>query len=227
MKGKLLVALVLAVIVGAIGVVSAISNNAAKAASNGATSKVKTLTNTTKQAPQEQPADPEGVIDGATHPEKISDQLAYTLLFRFLSGRNTEAEKNRARSYLKYALGCSNCGAKTAFPQPDSAGKGQIDALLSVAADFEQRVGAFDRLAKNIKDQHKFKLDENDRANLKALQKQKEAIVSELVDSLPTRLGTANAEKIRRHINEEIKPKVKISPALNSSPTAPTNNSAT
>src|SRR6267142_1177356 len=84
--------------------------------------------------PREQ--DPENIIDGAQNPEKISDRLAYTLLFRFLAGRTTEAQKNSARSYLRMVFGCDTCPDKSMTKEQRAAAHANIEKLLAVAEDF-------------------------------------------------------------------------------------------
>jgi hypothetical protein len=52
---------------------------------------------------------PEIIIDGQLNPEKIPDHEAYSILFRLIARRETEAEKQRIRFYLRQALGCNDC----------------------------------------------------------------------------------------------------------------------
>jgi hypothetical protein len=53
-------------------------------------------------APQEQNSpDPPGTIDGSKNPELIPDHVAYSILFRLLSDRNTDEEKARVRAYIR------------------------------------------------------------------------------------------------------------------------------
>lgn len=218
MKVKLIALALIAAIFGIIGIAST-SSSKAESGSGG------TAMPASSAKPVQQ--DLEGIIDGAKNPEKISDRIAYTLLFRFLSGRNTEAEKNRARSYLRQALGCRDCGTGTTHAKRDFASDAEVGALLSIASEFEQRVSPLDHQAKDIKDDNKPQLTPNDRAKLKNLQRQKEAVVDALITSLPNRLGSNGAGKLQRYINEEMKPKVKIKPSLDSSQAAPTSNSVT
>lgn len=43
--------------------------------------------------------DPPGTINGAINPELVPDRIAYTLLFRLISNRQTDEEKGRIRAY--------------------------------------------------------------------------------------------------------------------------------
>lgn len=212
MKVKLLAVLLLAATIGSTVVFSADSRVAegAKAASTmAATRTTKAPINPQLQNPVQ--VNPAQVIDGSKNPEKIPDHIPYLLLFRFLSGRNTVEEKNRARSYLKMVFACSNCEGPPA-PQDNTA---QIDGILAIAAEFENRVAAFDHEAKEIRDRHAIGLGSaEDKVKLGNLKKQKEALVKEIVASLPNHLGTESAQKLQKFINERMKPKVKLLPQV-------------
>lgn len=172
--------------------------------------------------------DPEGTIDGSKNPEKIPDHVAYSLLFRFLSGRHTDAEKKRARSYLKMVFGPAECFTLTGPPSPRMTAA-QIDALITAAEEYAQRVNTFDRQSKQTRDADRERRRPETLAKLKQLQHQKSALIAEIVTTLPGRLGVDGADKLRQHINENFKRKVKIkgkpersSGAGNNSPTVAT-----
>src|SRR5215216_5276565 len=76
------------------------------------------------------PQDPTGTIDGATQPDMIPDRVAYSLLFRFLSGRNTEDEKNRARAYVRMIFGCKDCRTQKETPEQKAAAQAEVEAFL-------------------------------------------------------------------------------------------------
>lgn len=155
--------------------------------------------------------DPPRTIDGAKNPDRISDQVAYSLLFRFLSERQTEVEKSRARSYLKKVFGCKDCITET--QEQRTVMQARIDAFVAVVRDFERRIGVLDRQAKEIKARNRANFSPNAVAQLAKLQQKKESIVAEIIASLPKRLGPDNAEKMRKYVNEDLKRKVKIFPA--------------
>lgn len=145
-----------------------------------------------------QPALP-GTIDGAKNPEMIPDHLAYSLLFDLLSNRHTEVEKGRAKSYIRQA------GIEGA----------DVDALLAAAEDFRQRAGALDAQAAtlNIRSHTEHPaLSQNDVAQLKQLEKQREALAEDVIASLPHRLSGDGVAKLRQHVNERVKRKTKIFP---------------
>jgi hypothetical protein len=137
---------------------------------------------------------PKGMIDGAANPSLVSDQVAYSLLFRMLSNRHTEKDKKLVRSYIR---------------QMDL---GNEDKLLAVVEKFEQRVGVLDRKAGKIHEERGPYLDLQNIEQLNHLQRQKEKIVADIVASLTRDLGSEGAEKLRRHVNERVKRKVKMIP---------------
>ena len=137
-------------------------------------------------------SDSPGTINGATNPELIPDHIAYSLLFRFLCGRRTETEKDFARSYIAHMR------------------LGNAERLLAVADEYGRRIGALDQQAKEIKKTYGH--GPNSKAQLRALQEQKVATVIEICNSLASHLGPRAAERVRQHVNEHIKRKVKIFP---------------
>lgn len=159
------------------------------------------------------PQDPTGTIDGATQPDMVPDRVAYSLLFRFLSGRNTEDEKNRARAYVRMIFGCKDCRTEKETPEQKAAAQAEVEAFLSIAADFEKHVSALDRQARETKGPVGAKPDVEARKKLGQLKKQKDSFVDGLVASLPSRLGASAVAKLRRYMKEEFKQKVKIGPA--------------
>ncbi|MGI9105508.1 MAG: hypothetical protein ACR2G4_04580 [Pyrinomonadaceae bacterium] len=205
MKVKLLTVLLLAATLSTIGISSAtsmISHESIKEmpAATGAavsTAPVNPL-----------PQIPETVIDGSKNPEMIHDRVAYSLLFRFLSGRKTDEEKKRARSYLKMLFSCSDC----ADPAVLETNEAQINAVLAAAAEFEKRVEVFDHQAKAIKDRADAQIGKEDKIKLSKLQKRKEALVDEISASLPSHLGEEGTQKMRQFVKEHMKPKIKITP---------------
>lgn len=137
--------------------------------------------------------DPPGTIDGAKNPEMIPDDVAYSLFFRFLSDRQTEKERSSMRSYFK-----------------QSALNGlDVDALLAVGEEFKKRVAVVDKQAKAFRDQNP--MHPNEQA-MSGFREQYKAITMELTASLPVRIGTGGAEKVRQHIMGRVKSRVKIVP---------------
>lgn len=206
MKVRILAVLFLAATtVGSFGYVTANTNRKSAGATVNAPASVAAPT-------VQEPADEPGTIDGAKNPEQVSDQVAYSLLFRFLSNRHTEEEKNRARAYLRMVFGCKDC-ATPVTPEQQAATEQEINAFLAMAAEFEKRVGLLDRQAKEAKELRKLNPTSNARAQLLNLQKKKEALVNELVGALPDRISSKGANKLRQFVAGEFKQKVKIRPA--------------
>ncbi|MFN2454088.1 MAG: hypothetical protein ABR577_07685 [Pyrinomonadaceae bacterium] len=180
--------LLVALALSALGIVLAMSRNAAS----------KNTVITPESANSAHP-DPPGTIDGAKNPEMIPDTLAYTLLFDLLSNRHTEVEKGRAKAYIRQA------GIEGA----------DVDALLTAAEEFRQRAGALDAQAAslNIRSHTEHPaLSQNDVAQLKQLEKQRESLAEEVIASLPRRLSADGMGKLRQHVNERVKRKTKIFP---------------
>jgi 2',3'-cyclic-nucleotide 2'-phosphodiesterase (5'-nucleotidase family) len=139
--------------------------------------------------------DPPGTISGAIDKNLIPDHAAYTIFLRFAAHQN-QANKPVVRSYFKF----------------NGFGDADIAAILAVAEDFRQRVAVLDSEVRQIKDRNWPNPDPSVMAQLSQLQQQKEAIVSELVNSLPTRLSSQGQERMNHLIKDRIKAKMKIFP---------------
>jgi len=101
------------------------------------------------------------------------------------------------------ALECATCGNQET----------RINGFLAVVAEFERRVGPLDRRAKEVHEQNPQRdLTPAEYAELETLQRQKEAIVTELMALLPARLGAEGTTRLQQHISERVKRKVKIYP---------------
>lgn len=147
--------------------------------------------------------DPPSTIDGNVSPELIPDHIAYMMVFRTIALRqNTDFEKNRSRAWAR-SVGLDDASA---------------DKLLAAANKFHMRVSVLDNQVKEIKDRTWPDPSVQVMEQLNDLQKKKEAIVADIVFSLPTLLGTEVAEKLHQHINSHIKRKVKIAPGLATPP---------
>jgi hypothetical protein len=149
-------------------------------------------------------------IDGAKNPELIADHIAYSALFRLLSNRSTGDEITRARAYVKQmGLGKQNC--KVCPPGIDTA-ESDIDALLAAAEEFYQRIDVLDRQVAEIKDHTWPNPSTATMTQLAGLQKQREAVAVEVAASLVTRLTPVGMQRVRQHIQEHVKQRVKLIP---------------
>lgn len=153
----------------------------------------------------------EATIDGAKNPEQISDQVAFRLFLRFLSGRTTPTEKSRAKSYLKLVLGgCKNCNQEEQVRRALQNYDTQIDALLAAADEYARRATGFEAEAKKIRDRDGVGAS---RSDLRGLQKKKDDVALEVVAALPNRIGKDAADVVRSFVKEAFKKRVKINRA--------------
>ncbi len=213
MKVKLLAVLLLAAVIGFIGMTTARSESSAKVKKPSEKAANALLAPDNKVQPVQPVDDDPYVIDGAKHPELIPDHVAYSLLFRLIANRKTDEEKGRIRAYIgEMGLGRPQCKTCPKVLAQDS-GRGtdaDVDALIAAAEEYNQRVSVLDRQAKELKERGKAMSIPNVKGQLTALQKQKEALVTQIVNSLPSRLSAHGLEKVHRHINNRVKQKVKI-----------------
>ncbi len=159
------------------------------------TTKMSGILNTAvSKAQQDRP----GTINGAVNPELIPNRTAYTLLFRALTAAPDIADlsRERERSFI------ANMGL-TGRP---------VDDLLVAAEDFRKQVSELDRQVADIKDRNWPNPSPAVMELLAELQKEKEAIVDTLVASLPNRLGHSAELKLRDHIENNFKRKIKLGP---------------
>lgn len=157
-------------------------------------SKVKHVTGSSQKKP-----DPPDTISGAKNPEMIPDRVAYVLIFRTIATpQGTEFEKARSRAWTK-RLGLGF----------DEATGGE---LIKAANEFATQVKPLDQQAHEIKNRTWPNPDAATMAQLAALQAQKEALVNQIVASLPARLGQEQAGKLHLHMTNRLKAKMKIAP---------------
>ena len=153
-----------------------------------------------------------GTIDGAKNPELIPDHVAYAAIFRMLSNRHTQDELDRVRAYVKHmGLGKQNCRqCPPGFGTADS----DVDAFLSAAEEFHQRVQIIDKQALEINDRTSVNPSAEMIAQLRGLERAKEAIGKDVAASLPARLTPGAFRLVRRHINEYVKQRIKLVPPM-------------
>lgn len=140
--------------------------------------------------------DPPGTINGAVTPELIPDDVAYALFFNFLAGRRTLDQKNSLRSFIT---------------QRPLLADIDVEALMRVADEFQEAYKAIEndeRAFAAASDHRRSDID----AQFALLKQRKLSLVNEKVGALPNIIGTDRAEKVRRHVMEYVKRKVKIAP---------------
>lgn len=159
------------------------------------------------------PLDHPGTINGAQQPERIPDRAAYSILFRVLSNRNTEREKQRARAYVRHVLACSKC-SKTKEDDTDA------EAIVALVEEFNLKVKNLDGEVKHLKDKHWPQPGAQVMARLQEMQAQKDKVMDELISSLPRRLSVNGLGKVKAHIGR-MKTKMKVVPSPQSPPGGP------
>lgn len=135
------------------------------------------------------------IIDGAINPELISDYHAYSMLFRFISNR-VGHEVGAISAYLRTVGMTREC--KTCLANQNSAQEQeQISKLIAAGQEFYNRTRPLDiKLAEVLNKGSSPQAD----AEAARLRLAKEAVCSEIVASLPSRLGPADTEKVGLHV---------------------------
>jgi hypothetical protein len=139
--------------------------------------------------------DPIGTIDGSVTPEQIPDEVAYSLFFNFIAGRGTEKAKSSLRAYM----------------QQVQLADIDLENLTLISDEYQNAVRSLDTEQSALVESHHHNMAEIE-AELNSLQLQRQLLVSAKVALLTSRLGATGAEKVRRHVMEYIKRKVKIIP---------------
>jgi hypothetical protein len=153
-------------------------------------------------------ADKPGVINGAETPDLIPDAVAYSLMFRFISGDQSVLAKQRIRSYVT-SFGmedqhCGNCHDKMI--------NRDIDTIIAAADEYQRRVSVLDSQAEQIKANNPQVIGTEAMAQLTQLQNQKDAMIAEIMASLPRHLSVKALSKLQSHINLRVKPRTKYKP---------------
>jgi hypothetical protein len=156
----------------------------------------KTALGTPQEAALASTQDRPGTIDGAVTPDLIPDDVAYGLFFGFLAGRETQEQKNSVRSFFRQ--------------RPQLAGI-DADALMMVANEFQEASKALEDDEKTLAAASHHRSSILD-AKVALLKQRKLNLVNEKVGVLPSLIGNDGAEKVRLHVMEYIKRKVKIAP---------------
>lgn len=126
---------------------------------------------------------PPGTIDGAERPAVIPDLVAFRLFLRSLVPQPvTPGQQQAARKAV--AL---NAVRKARLRETLRLTEAEGSALQAIFEEFEQRVGAIDRQAAQIKP---LEAHSPQAAKVLAhLQRQRDAVILQLIDALPERLG--------------------------------------
>jgi hypothetical protein len=149
-------------------------------------------------------------IDGAEHPEMISDHIAYSVIFRMIADRHTDDEVRNIRAYIRQMVGLGKQKNCQGCRQTTGDGDADIDALIAAAEEFHQRVSVLDRQAEEIKDRTWPNPSPQTMAELTRLQTEQEALATEIAASLPGRLSVGGFARVRDHINGYVKQNIKL-----------------
>ena len=135
------------------------------------------------------PAQQPKAIDGSVNPELISDNRAYSMLFRIIANR-TGQERAALRAYLEQigftGEDCADC------PSGPTRAEAQIDKLFDVAQEFHTRVESLPQTTPAL------------------LQDARATLSDDLAASLRSRLGSSDAVRLHLHI-QRMKGNMKIS----------------
>jgi hypothetical protein len=148
------------------------------------------------------------VINGAENPELIPDTVAYSLMFRFISGDQSVSAKKRIRSYVEL-FGTDDQLCNLCQGQMKDA---DIDAIIAVADEYQRRVTILDGQAEGIKRNNPQTIGTEAMIQLKQLQHQKDVLITEIVSSLPKRLSSKGLSKLQSHITKRVKGRTKYKP---------------
>lgn len=138
------------------------------------------------------------VIDGSHDPKAIPDRIAYSLMFRLISGAKDETQERYIQSYI------GQMGIKD---------KEDIRILSATAERFKQQVDELDARVSAIK-----KLESESRAQrlpetqqqLRQLRAQFDAAVEEAISSISDDMSKPGLDQLKRFMNLKFKAKVKL-----------------
>lgn len=153
---------------------------------------------------------PLGVVDGAKNPELIPDHAAYMMIFRLIASATTEKDRNRIKNYIR-ELG----------PGRDSSTDADVDALMTVAQEFQNEVGVLDEQVQQIKDRYWPNPSPEVMAKLDQLQNQFDLILQEKIALLGQRLTAGGFNQLQHQVKERVKRKMKFSPEPSTPPGGP------
>jgi hypothetical protein len=109
-------------------------------------------------------------------------------------------------------LKCTNCGQRTEESQHAAPEDIDTEALVAVAEKFHQRAKALEKQAAEIKGRKWPDPEPEVAAKFRALESQNEDLAMETAYSLPNQLSPAGLEKVRQHVNDYVKRRIKIVP---------------
>jgi hypothetical protein len=144
-------------------------------------------------------------IDGSKDPAAIPDHVAYAILFRILSNRETAAAQKASLAYLAHI----NSDKSMCSDRSNGLSDNDKSILLDAANNFRSQVKLLDEQARAVKLNHP-NLNIKAISLLNDLQSKKDAIVTETIKSISTKLSAAGKEVVYVHLQKHIKPNIKI-----------------
>lgn len=158
------------------------------------------------------------VIDGSVTPEKVPDQVAFKLVFRLVSSLLERGEEKSARAYINMlglGRGCASCPGGNSEAEPDSdcsdggARQGrspEVEVMLGVVRDYQKQMYVLDGKAQAIE-----RGDAGRRAaGFAALNRERGEMIRQRVASLQSQLAPDAFSRLKRQIDEHVKPRVKM-----------------
>lgn len=137
------------------------------------------------------------VVNGEKTPDKVPDNVGYSLLFGIVSGRTNDADKERARAFIRRM----------------ELSEQEIDKLIAAAEEFRQSARLLELEGDRIKGRNHpnhLPLTDEEVSRLGQLQKQRDDLTNQIAESLGHRLGKNGAGKVRRFVRSVMKRKIKI-----------------
>lgn len=158
-------------------------------------------------------------IDGARHPELISDESAYSIMLRIMARRNTPNETRAARSYAKAILryasqACESC-TKELVPEEI------VGRLLVVADEYASRIAELNQRAKVL---HRTATTSPNMPFARgAIAAEKDQITRTYVQRLNGALGATYAKRVATFVGSHMKTKMQV--VLHANPVTTTDDS--
>jgi hypothetical protein len=140
--------------------------------------------------------DQQGTIDGAVNPELIPDDVAYSLFLSFLAAHQSPDQKNSMKAYFKY------------HPQLNGI---DVDTLMRVAEEFRAGNKALDDEERALATAGSQRGSAAD-ARMALIKQRRQILVNETVAALPNRIGKDSAERVKGHVMDYVRRRVKIGP---------------
>lgn len=139
-----------------------------------------------------------GTVDGSVTPEAIPDHVAYEFFFSSLLPRKE--------------LGDRADGPVLAKLQQLDVAESDQGTLRSIASEFKSGIATINNQVDALRKQNLQPEAPALLSKVADIQRQKQAMIEGLRDSITQRLSTEGSAKITQHINEYVKRRVKIAP---------------